>query len=88
MSFETSTQHFDVVGISVGWGALVENIASAIQSIRRASLNKNVVVLVGGNLFLENPAFVSRVGADGTAEDGRQAILQLRSLLNVNIKTL
>ena len=82
------SQHFDVVGISVGWGALVENIASAIQSIRRASLNKNVVVLVGGNLFLENPAFVSRVGADGTAEDGRQAILQLRSLLNVNIKTL
>jgi methanogenic corrinoid protein MtbC1 len=51
-------------------------------------VNKSVVVLVGGNIFLENPAFVSRVGADGTAEDGRQAILQLRSLLNVNIKTL
>jgi methanogenic corrinoid protein MtbC1 len=81
-------QHFDVVGISVGWGALLESIASAIQAMRRASKNKSVVVLVGGNIFLENPAFVSRVGADGTAEDGRQAILQLRSLLNVNVKTL
>lgn len=80
------SQHFDVIGISVGWGVLLDGIASAIQAVRKASLNKSVVVLVGGNIFLENPAYVSRVGADGTAADGRQAVLQLRSLLNLNIK--
>jgi methylmalonyl-CoA mutase cobalamin-binding subunit len=82
------SQHFDVIGISVGWGALLDQIAAAIQAMRKASLNKSVVVLVGGSIFLENPAFASRVGADGTAEDGRQAVLQLRSLLTPNVKTL
>lgn len=81
-------QHFDVVGISVGWGALMESISSAIQAIRRASVNKSLLVLVGGSIFLEHPEFASRVGADGTAEDGRQAVLQLRSLLNQNVQSI
>ena len=81
-------QHFDVIGISVGWGALLDDIASAIQGIRKSSRNKAAIVLVGGNIFLENPELVSRVGADGTAEDGRQAVLQLRSLVNVSLKTV
>jgi methylmalonyl-CoA mutase cobalamin-binding subunit len=79
------SQHFDVIGISVAWGALLDGIASAIQSIRKNSVNKAVVVMVGGAIFLENPQLVSRVGADGMAEDGRHAILQLRTLLNAKI---
>ncbi len=79
------SQHFDVIGISVAWGALLDGIASAIQTIRKNSVNKAVVVMVGGAIFLENPQLVSRVGADGMAEDGRQAILQLRSLLNAKL---
>lgn len=79
------SQHFDVIGISVAWGALLDGIASAIQSIRKNSVNKAVVVMVGGAIFLENPQLVSRVGADGMAEDGRHAILQLRTLLNSKI---
>lgn len=79
------SQHFDVIGISVAWGALLDGIASAIQAIRKNSVNKAVVVMVGGAVFLENPQLVSRVGADGMAEDGRQAIMQLRTLLNARI---
>jgi methanogenic corrinoid protein MtbC1 len=74
-------QHFDVVGLSVSWGALLDGVASVIQTLRKASLNKSVAILVGGSLFLENPEYVSRVGADGTAEDGRRAVLQLQSLM-------
>lgn len=85
MSRLARSQHFDVIGISVAWGALMDGIASAIQSIRRNSVNKAVVVMVGGAVFLENPQLVSRVGADGMAEDGRHAILQLRTLLNAKI---
>ena len=79
------SQHFDVVGLSVGWGALVDEIAPSIQSIRKNSINKYVVVLVGGSIFLENPELASRVGADGMAEDGRQAIFNLRSLLTTKV---
>lgn len=82
------SQHYDVVGLSASWGGLLENIASAIQAIRKASLNKAVVVLVGGSVFLENPEYAARVGADGTAEDGRHAVLQLRDLLNPRISSL
>jgi methanogenic corrinoid protein MtbC1 len=85
MARRVRAQHFDVVGISVAWGALLDGISSTIQSIRKASLNKSIVVLVGGNIFLENPELVSRVGADGTAISGRHAVLQLRSLLGANV---
>ncbi len=80
-------QHYDLVGLSASWGVLLDGIASAIQDIRKSSLNKSVVILVGGSIFLDNPEYVSRVGADGTAEDGRQAVLQLRSLLSEEAKS-
>jgi methanogenic corrinoid protein MtbC1 len=81
-------QHFDVVGLSVSCGALMDTVPSSIQAIRKSSINKSVVVLVGGSIFLENPELASRVGADGTAEDGRHAILQLRSMLTTKLNTL
>jgi methanogenic corrinoid protein MtbC1 len=74
-------QHFDVIGLSVSWDVLIEGVASAIQALRKASLNKSVTILVGGSVFHEHPEYVSRVGADGTADDGRHALLQLRHLL-------
>ncbi len=85
MARRVRAQHFDVVGISVAWGALLDGISSAIQGIRKASLNKSIVVLVGGSIFLDNPELVSRVGADGTAVSGRHAVMQLRSLLGAKV---
>lgn len=81
-------QHFDVVGLSVSSGALMDAVPASIQAIRRSSVTKSVVVLVGGSIFLEHPELASRVGADGMAEDGRHAILQLRSMLTTKINTL
>lgn len=81
-------QHFDVVGFSVSYGILLEGVASAIQAVRKASLNKSVAIMVGGPIFLEHPEYAARVGADGTAEDGRQAVIQLRSLLGGKAKTI
>lgn len=81
-------QHYDVVGLSVSSFALLEGVPTSIQAIRKSSANKSVVVLVGGSLFLENPELASRVGADGMAEDGRQAIYQLRSLLTAKVNAV
>ncbi len=81
-------QHFDVVGLSVGSGSVLESVPTAVQAIRKNSVNKSVVVLVGGNIFLENPELAARVGADAMAEDGRHAILQLRSMLTTRINTV
>lgn len=74
---------YDVVGLSVSCDILLDELSGMIQSIRRASRNRGVGVLVGGRLFIEHPDFVARVGADATAVDGRQAILQLPRVLGL-----
>jgi methanogenic corrinoid protein MtbC1 len=81
-------QHFDVVGISISCSASLDGLPSAIQSIRKSSVNKSLIVFVGGAIFLENPELASRVGADSIAEDGRHAIMQLRSMLTSRINTI
>ncbi len=80
------SQHFDVIGLSASSEVLLDSVASAIQAMRKASSNPGVVVLVGGGIFLDNPQYVSRVGADGTAEDGRHAVAQMRRLLETRLK--
>jgi methanogenic corrinoid protein MtbC1 len=71
---------FDVVGLSVGCEVRVEMLAAEIRSIRRASCNRDVAVMVGGPLFSKHPDLVAAVGADATAKDGREAV-QLADVL-------
>lgn len=66
---------FDVVGLSASCDVLPERLASTIQSLRLASRNSGVGILVGGRLFLDRPDVVALVGADATALDAAQAVL-------------
>ncbi len=66
----------DVVGISKSGDALLDDLASDITSLRRASRNKNLTVLVGGPMFNAHPELVVRVGADATGVDAKQAVWQ------------
>jgi methanogenic corrinoid protein MtbC1 len=45
------------------------------MSIRQASRNRDITVMVGGRLFLERPELVAKVGADAMATDARQAVM-------------
>ena len=71
---------FTIVGFSLSCDAGVDELASQIGTIRRASRNRNLTVLVGGRVFNERPELVSRVGADWTALDARQAVATVRGL--------
>ncbi len=64
---------FDVVGFSIGSEMRLPWLQTTITSVRQASRNGGLVVMVGGPLFLLHPEWVARVGADGTAQDARQA---------------
>ncbi len=66
---------FDVFGMSASGDGQVDRITSDIESVRRASRNKDLLVLVGGRLFIERPELVSAVGANATANDGGEALL-------------
>lgn len=68
------TNWFDLVGFSVGTVSQLGNLKAAISAIRRASLNPSIVIMVGGPVFLDNPALVAEVGADATAPDAALAV--------------
>ena len=74
---------YGVVGFSVGTGARLDALGEAIRKVRRLSSNRRIGVMVGGPVFHERPELVALVGADATASDGRQAVLQAHKLLDL-----
>lgn len=78
------SEPFDVVGLSVSCDASVDALTSFIRTLRKVAMNPAVHIVVGGRFFLEHPDFVTRVGADTTAPNGRRAVHRLSSLLDTN----
>lgn len=74
---------FSIVGLSVSGDTRMAGLASVILGVRRVSCNRAVGVMVGGRIFNERPELVAQVGADATAPDGRQAVVQAQSLLDL-----
>jgi methanogenic corrinoid protein MtbC1 len=61
----------------------LDGLAHCIRSVRRASHNPDLYVMVGGPLFLAQPDLVTRVGADAAATDAASAVRQAGGLLAV-----
>jgi methanogenic corrinoid protein MtbC1 len=76
-----SSHHFDVVGLSLAADQKVEDLAALLPGLRRASQNAALRVLVGGPLFLRRPDLAREIGADGTAENGDQAVSEAERLV-------
>jgi len=76
-------QRFAIVGLSVSSEAKLDALCAAIRAVRRASLNRRVGVMVGGQVFTEHPEVAPMVGADATAKDSRHAIEQAHGLLDL-----
>jgi methanogenic corrinoid protein MtbC1 len=74
---------FAVVGFSVGCDASLDALAAGIRTVRRRSRNRAVGIMVGGPVFALNPELAVRVGADATAADGLQAVVQADSLVRL-----
>ncbi len=75
------TKFVSVVGFSMSNERRLDALAGAIRLVRRESRNPGIGVLVGGPTFIARPDLVALVGADATAVDGRQAVLQAKKLL-------
>ena len=80
-------QWFDVVGLSATQLPHPERVEADIRAIRRASHNKHVTIMIGGLVFVDQPQLVSAVGADTTAIDGNQAVLQVTELIGPSPKS-
>lgn len=71
----------DIAGFSITSISRVDDLAACIRSIRKASRNRNLGVMVGGPLFLRRPDLVTRVGADTMATDALNAVRQANRML-------
>jgi methanogenic corrinoid protein MtbC1 len=78
---------FEIIGLTVSVERHLSTLARTITAVRRASRNPDVLVLVGGPLFVERPALATEVGADGTAVDGRLAVEVAELLLSRRLVT-
>ena len=82
----TRQRWFSVVGFSLSGEGLIDRLASVIRSVRKSSQNRQVGIIVGGPVFQDHPDWVADVGADTWALDGRDAVLQSLSLVQLLAK--
>ncbi|MCU0967562.1 MAG: cobalamin-dependent protein [Rubrivivax sp.] len=61
----------DVIGISCSCDSRLPEVRRQVESLRRASRNRGVGVMVGGRLFADSPDRAREIGADAAAGDGR-----------------
>ncbi len=72
----------DLIGLSFACDERIDTAERLIAEFRRVSSNSNLVVMVGGPSFLADPGLAARVGADGTAADGHQAVMLAHTLVH------
>jgi methylmalonyl-CoA mutase cobalamin-binding subunit len=66
---------YDLVGISVSAERFLRSLPATIRTLRRAARNPALVVLVGGQAFIDHPERAQFIGADGFAPDGETALM-------------
>jgi methanogenic corrinoid protein MtbC1 len=72
---------FDAAGLSMGSENQLEALKRFIRTIRATSKNPNIGIMVGGPIFSIHPEYVAMVGADATAADAPQAVIQAETLV-------
>ncbi len=80
-SAQVAREWFDAVGFSIGSQTRLDWLKERIATVRAASRNRDVVVMVGGPLFTLDPTLAGLVGADVSGHDGGTAPEQAEHLL-------
>ena len=80
-SAQVAREWFDAVGFSIGSQTRIDWLTNRIATVRSASRNRDVVVMVGGPLFTMDPTLARVVGADVSGHDGGSAPEQAEHLL-------
>lgn len=84
-SAQVSREWFDAVGFSIGSESRIDWLRERIAKVRAATRNRSVVVLVGGPLFVLQPAWAESVGADASGHEGGKAPKMAEDLLKAHL---
>lgn len=76
------TEWFDLVGLSASGEVAAAGVSAVVKEVRASSLNKNVRIMLGGNLFVPDPALALSLGADFGASDAAEAVSRVGWMLD------
>jgi MerR family transcriptional regulator, light-induced transcriptional regulator len=82
-----SRRSFSIVGFSLSRDCALDGLRDLIAATRKASVNAELAVMVGGRVFNDAPAKVRFVGADLTAQDADQALIASQHLICSRVQT-
>lgn len=77
--------HFDLVGFSIGRVDFLDPLRRAIDKTRRASRNRKLPVLLGGNVFQRFPGFAREFKNTVIASDGLDAVSKALSRVDGDV---
>jgi methanogenic corrinoid protein MtbC1 len=72
---------FGVLGLSAGSTVKLKAMPRMLVRLRAMSRNPDLGIMVGGPVFLAEPALARELGADATAADGSQAVVTAEALI-------
>lgn len=79
---------FSVVGFSASADNRLAELTDTISMVRRLAKGKSLCILVGGYIFSSRPSLVQDVGADGTADNAKEAIKLADMMIKRDIKSV
>lgn len=68
-----ATERLDLIGLTVSRDCHTDDLSSLIRALRSVSSNQNLCVMIGGRVPAADPLLATRCGADGSADDPREA---------------
>lgn len=74
----------DIAGLTVSQTCHIDRLPSLIRRMRAASFNPDLRIMVGGPAFARDAMLATKVGADGTATDARQALRVAGALVGID----
>lgn len=77
-------QWFALIGFSLSCERLIGLLGETIETVRRASKNQGVQIVVGGRIFAENKSLGETLGADMVVADAREAVELAEGVLRVS----
>lgn len=76
------SEWYDVIGFSVGCESRLPLLRRDMRRLKAASRNPHVQFMVGGQVFIDDPARAEQVGANAIANSAREAPVIARQLLD------
>lgn len=76
-----STQKIDVIGFSIGYGGQIRALMDLVKQARKAALNQDMAVMVGGKFVVDHPEIISGIKDVTMVANGLNAVDTAENLL-------